>query len=286
MIHLPSDPPSDSIQAALQAFSTELLPETAERLEQIRHARALWDSKTKAGAAVFEGVRDWLKKLSAPHLGCQYCEYGEPKDIEHIYPKSHFPRLTFTWHNYLLSCKQCNTGHKLAKFAVFDDEGNVHRLRQNLEPISQAGVFIHPRVENPNRLVVVELTSFQFLILDKEGSRNYEKAKFTLETLELNLRDWLLEARKTTYQSLLNSFRLMIFHLELPTIDALKAKIVEPDFDWDRSLAQIREGFIQSCRAEISNHHHRSVWTAIKLQHSEYPAWKHIFEQLPEALEW
>jgi uncharacterized protein (TIGR02646 family) len=288
MIHLPSDPPSDQIRVALEALSSELLPESAERFEQIRHARALWDSKsnTGAGAATFEGVRDWLKELTRNDLVCQYCEYGEAKDIEHIYPKSHFPKLTFDWRNYLLSCKQCNSGHKLAKFAVFDAEGNVHRLRQNQAPLSKDGVFIHPREENPNDLVLVELTSFEFVILDEEGTRNHKKAKFTLDTLELNRRDWLLMARKTTYKSLLDAFKLLLFHLELPNIDALKAKIHEPDFDWDRSLSQIREDLIQNCRAEIVNHRHLSVWTAIKLQHSEYPAWKRIFEQLPQALEW
>jgi uncharacterized protein (TIGR02646 family) len=288
MIHLPSDPPSEPLQAALEALASQLLPETVERFEQIKHASALWDSKTNttAGIATFESVRDWLRKLTLGGLACHYCEYGEPKDIEHIYPKSHFPRLTFEWRNYLLSCKQCNMGHKLAKFAVFDGEGNVSKLRQNQEPISEEGVFIHPREDKPDDLILVELTSFEYVILDEQGSRNCKKAQFTLDTLALNRRDWLLEARKNTFKNLLNSFQLLLSYLELPTMEALKEQIHAPDFKWNRSLEQIREDLIENCRIEIATLAQPSMWTAIKLQHTEYPAWKRVFEQLPQALQW
>ncbi len=288
MIHLPSDPPSEPIQAALNAFSSQLLPATTERLEQIKRANKLWDSKTNtvASLSTFEEVRDWLINLTPCGLICQYCEYNEPKDIEHIYPKSHFPELTFDWHNYLLSCKQCNTGHKLAKFAVFDHEGNASKLKQNQEPISEEGVFIHPREDKPDDFILVELTNFEYIILHEENTRNYKKAKFTLETLDLNGRVHLRKARETTYKNLLKSFQLLLFQLELPTVEALKEKIHEPDFNWNRSLEQIREGLIQNCCVEIATLSHPSIWTAIKLQYTEYPAWKRKFEQLPQALNW
>ena len=42
---------------------------------------------------------------------CAYCEskitHIYPGDIEHIIPKSIFPRLTFTWANLTLGCYWC-----------------------------------------------------------------------------------------------------------------------------------------------------------------------------------
>ncbi len=43
---------------------------------------------------------------------CAYCEskvtHIYPGDIEHIIPKSKFPRLTFTWNNLTFGCYWCN----------------------------------------------------------------------------------------------------------------------------------------------------------------------------------
>lgn len=50
---------------------------------------------------------------------CAYCEarmltvsYG---DIEHFYPREHFPALVVSWENLILACSRCN-GHKSSKF--------------------------------------------------------------------------------------------------------------------------------------------------------------------------
>ncbi|NCS19780.1 MAG: HNH endonuclease [Microcystis aeruginosa G11-06] len=60
---------------------------------------------------------------------CAYCEskitvvtYGA---IEHFYPKSQYPDLTFTWKNLLLSCDKCNdANHKGTNFPLDDITGN------------------------------------------------------------------------------------------------------------------------------------------------------------------
>lgn len=60
---------------------------------------------------------------------CAYCEskiivvtYGA---IEHFYPKSQYPDLTFTWENLLLSCDKCNdANHKGTNFPLDDITGN------------------------------------------------------------------------------------------------------------------------------------------------------------------
>ena len=60
---------------------------------------------------------------------CAYCEskiivvtYGA---IEHFYPKSQYPDLTFTWETLLLSCDKCNdANHKGTNFPLDDITGN------------------------------------------------------------------------------------------------------------------------------------------------------------------
>lgn len=71
-------------------------------------------------------VKDALIKMF--HGKCAYCEskirtvaYG---DIEHFFPKSLYPDLTFIWKNLLLACSICNNAtHKGTKFPL-DDQGN------------------------------------------------------------------------------------------------------------------------------------------------------------------
>jgi len=72
-------------------------------------------------------VKDALVKMF--NGKCAYCEskitvvtYGA---IEHFYPKSQYPDLTFTWENLLLSCDKCNdANHKGTNFPLDDITGN------------------------------------------------------------------------------------------------------------------------------------------------------------------
>jgi uncharacterized protein (TIGR02646 family) len=54
------------------------------------------------------------------HTKCAYCENIVPRDIEHFYPKSKFPKRMFRWDNFLRACKNCNTD-KLAIFPLHAD---------------------------------------------------------------------------------------------------------------------------------------------------------------------
>ncbi|MDY7015653.1 MAG: HNH endonuclease [Cyanobacteriota bacterium] len=71
-------------------------------------------------------VKDALIKMFCGK--CAYCEskiavvtYGA---IDHFFPKSKYPHLTFEWTNLLLSCDRCNDGgHKGTQFPL-DGNGN------------------------------------------------------------------------------------------------------------------------------------------------------------------
>lgn len=67
---------------------------------------------------------------------CAYCEskvsHVYPGDVEHIIPKSHYPRLMFTWSNLAYACYKCNNA-KRAKIIKtckllnpYKDDTSVH----------------------------------------------------------------------------------------------------------------------------------------------------------------
>ena len=39
---------------------------------------------------------------------CAYCEEATKGEVEHLRPKSRFPRLVYSWSNWLLACHECN----------------------------------------------------------------------------------------------------------------------------------------------------------------------------------
>lgn len=67
-------------------------------------------NKTKQNRYNKPQIKDALKRETKEK--CAYCEskitHIYPGDIEHIIPKSKFPRLTFTWSNLTLGCYWCN----------------------------------------------------------------------------------------------------------------------------------------------------------------------------------
>src|SRR5437867_482026 len=81
---------------------------------KVEKAKSLWKNKGgQEGENAFLIIRKKLYKMCVYKGICNYCEQSEANDIEHIYPKTFFPESAFEWENYLLACKQCNTGFKL-----------------------------------------------------------------------------------------------------------------------------------------------------------------------------
>jgi uncharacterized protein (TIGR02646 family) len=94
-----------------------LLTNSTATLQQIRNTQNKYRHRQ---------IKDALVAMF--HGKCAYCEskitvvtYGA---IEHFFPKSQYPDLTFEWTNLLLSCDRCNdAGHKGTQFPL-DDNGN------------------------------------------------------------------------------------------------------------------------------------------------------------------
>lgn len=289
----------------IQLVSRTLSTDTDQHLNQLQikvdsepifHAKVgkaetLWNGKKKSkkGKKAFDEIISTLKQMCVSVEVCNYCEQNEANDIEHIYPKSLFPELAFLWRNYLLACKQCNTAYKQDAFAVFDTDGNLIDIPRGTQPLHLHGAFINPRIENPSDFFVLTFPSFKFEILANPGTIDYFKAEKTIEILQLNDRDTLLQARKAAAKYFYQ--RLNLLH------QALKAKSKQAFFgllspydkclDQKKHLAVLQQDLTKEIQEDIQKHQHPSVWYAIKLIASKTdPKWQKLFQSLPEVLHW
>ncbi len=66
------------------------------------------NGKTKVFADHANARPDLIDRLGQY---CSYCEMRVPTSlaVEHVKPQNHYPSLTLTWSNFLLSCTNCNS---------------------------------------------------------------------------------------------------------------------------------------------------------------------------------
>jgi uncharacterized protein (TIGR02646 family) len=290
MIQLVSKSLSKETQDQLDALQV-LVNTKPDFEEKAAEAKALWNKKgsPKERKAAFQEVKTTLTSMCVAVGICNYCEQNEANDIEHIHPKSFFPELAFTWDNYLLACKQCNTGHKLDKCYVLDIANTPVKLVRQEAPIVGATIaFINPRVENPNDFMMLNLKTFKFDVFEHLGIVAQRKAEKTLEILELNERDTLIEARETAFEFFYDRLRGLTQMLAADSNEAIE-KLLAPHkvLDTTVSLEQNKEDIEANHKKAIEQHQHPSVWYAIKIVSSKTNAkWKALFEELPQALNW
>jgi uncharacterized protein (TIGR02646 family) len=201
---------------------------------------------------------------------CCYCEDSAADEVEHIKPKDLYPEETFVWENYLYACGPCN-GPKNNRFAVFNPATgaftDVTRKRGDTikPPVKGDPVLINPRREDPLDFMELELRdTFFFLPIDEEGSREYQRADYTIKVLRLNDRDDLTIARAEAFGS-------------------YKARLYE--YVGRRDSGATRNQLQELVRA-LRRMHHPTVWREMKRQRNLIGEIGELFEQAPEALEW
>lgn len=266
----------------------DAMPDFAKRADK---AQSLWTSKGgKAGIEAFVKIGKELYKMCVFFGVCNYCEQSEANDIEHIFPKSFFPGFTFQWTNYLLACKQCNTGLKLDLCDVLDDGGNVIRLKRGEEPPFSTISFINPRTEDPNTFMVLNPLSHKFELRPEISDTDEKKAKSTIDILELNTRDTLLQARRSAARYYYDTLCRLANILKAASREELEAAVSPYDdrFNWELPIESIKIELLASYRQHITTFQHPSVWYAVKLIQSKTDnKWKSLFAQLPaEVLDW
>ncbi|MEA5618066.1 hypothetical protein VB711_09485 [Cronbergia sp. UHCC 0137] len=99
------------------------------------------------------------KKQIVERIGhyCCYCEkpVTNVRDVEHILPKEHYPRLQTVWHNFFISCRVCNDikGRSLIRRKNFywADVDNTFRIFE-YHPLS-ADVKVNSLLSDPERVI-------------------------------------------------------------------------------------------------------------------------------------
>lgn len=254
-------------------------------------AKQLWENKhkSKGGKNCFGEVKTTLIQMCVSIEVCNYCEQNEANDIEHIYAKSLFPELAFIWENYLLACKQCNTAYKLDAFAVFDPNGNLIDIPRGTQPVHTVGAFVNPRTEDPNDFFMLNFSSFKFEILPNLGSVEYLKAQKTLEILQLNDRDTLLQAREAAAKYFYHRVEMLSRALQTKNAQDFFEVLSPYDdrFSQQATLTELQQQLKQEIQEDIQTHQHPSVWYSIKVIASKTdPKWQKLFQAVPEALNW
>ncbi len=175
--------------------------------EQVEKAKTLFKQNNKLENPIFKEVRKTLTRMCSGARRCCYCEDSAADEVEHIKPKDLYPEEVFDWKNYLYACGPCNSP-KQNKFAVFSAVSGkmvivTRKIKQPVVPPEKGeSVFINPRNENALDFMELDLIdTFYFVPLFPEGTIEYLRAKFTIETLRLNDRDLLAEAREEAFCS-------------------------------------------------------------------------------------
>lgn len=115
---------------------------------------------------------------------CAYClksfnnEHNMSIDVEHILPKSKYPKYTFTLKNLAVACKRCNLQIKR------DDTSFLTRSFNPRKPFkSKFYKLTHPIIDKKNKLQLREII-FQNIHIVKY-TYDSEKAKYTYDYFKL-----------------------------------------------------------------------------------------------------
>ncbi len=196
-----------------------------------------------------------------------YCEDAPADEIEHIRPKDLYPEVVFAWENYLYACGPCN-GPKNNRFSIISRGKIVDVTRPRggpmVPPRKGQPALINPREEDPLDFFMLDLlNTFEFVIISKPGSREYDRAEHTLKVLRLNERDYLKAARRTSFESYIS---LLQRHGDEVAAGNLAA------------AHRIRQTVCES--------NHATVWAEMKRQRKAIGALGALFDRAPDALAW
>jgi len=152
------------------------------------------------------------------HGKCAYCEKIEAKEIEHYISKSFNTTQTFQWDNLLWSCDTCNKKKPDVPFII---EGQTQLL--------------NPYLDDPICYFATNLKTGWLDVKAGLSPANAHRASYTIELLNLNLRDALLNERAKNISQ--------FFHL--------LAELFETNADHQNSLGYtVSERFIKLLNAK------------------------------------
>ena len=269
MIQLPDIALPGETMAGLQALQAEV-DTSGDYARQVAEGKRLFELRNVRGNPVFDEVKRALDRMCSGAVRCVYCEDSRADEIEHVRPKSLYPNVAFAWSNYVYACGPCN-GPKGSHFAVFVDSATepievARRPHAQIVPPPHGDpALIDPRIEDATKLMILDLReTYLFTPLAAKGTRDRERADYTIRTLRLNVRDDLLRARRQAY------------------LDYV-AHIHQYVRERSRHAAQAR---LAALRDVVKSRQHPTVWREMQRQHNRVPELRALFAELPEAIGW
>jgi hypothetical protein len=269
MIHIPNRPLSLAAGATLQGYQNTIDAE-ADYADRVRLGKKQFKQKNRKSNGTFKEVRAKLSEMCSGARRCMYCEDSVADEVEHYLPKDLYPEAVFLWNNYLYSCGPCN-GPKESNFAIFDPNGamvSITRKRKApiVPPMAGNPVLLAPRNENALDFMVLDIAgdTFLFVPTSTNGLLLRQRAKYTIDLLGLNLRDYLPKARREAYTSYL----------------AIANEYVRKR---DNGAPQ---GILDRVENTIRVMHHPTVWREMRRQRGGIPELSDLFNRAPEALGW
>lgn len=265
MIQLPDIALADAAAAGLRALQAEV-DAVDSYAKQVAEGKRLFSLRNTPGNAVFDEVKRTLYRMCAGARRCAYCEDSAADEVEHVRPKDLYPQVVFAWSNYVYACGPCN-GPKGSHFAVFV-AGNrkpveIARKRSApiVPPLDGDPALIDPRTEDATKLLWLDLReTFLFTALAAEGTRDYERADYTIRTLRLNIRPELPEARRGAYRD-------YVAHVH--------------HYQRERD-ARASSARLVGLRESIQTRPHPTVWREMLRQRDKIPELKALFADLPD----
>lgn len=269
MIQLPALPLNARARANLEAWQAEIdaLPDYADR---VAAAKTQFSARNKRANTTFNEVKAVLTRMCQGAQRCGYCEDSVADEVEHIRPKDLYPEAVFSWDNYLYACGPCN-GPKNNRFAILRGtpaavaEVSRRRGAAVTPPTAGPSALIDPRVEDPLHFLFLDLlNTFAFDIRIGISAADQLRAKYTIEVLRLNARDYLVKARRTAFG---NYF----------------ARLTR--YATDKAAGDSQAGLDRQ-RDELLQVDHQTVWREMQRQHRAHPQLATLFAAAPEALTW
>lgn len=249
-------------ELAKRQATIDALPSYADR---VRAATSKWS------AASVGPARDKLRSARPGRDRCIFCEDSEGRDVEHLLPRFLFPEATWRWQNLLCACGGCN-GSKGSRHAILTESGEYRDVSRRprdpvVPPPPGPSAWIDPRVEDPMRLLQLDILgeSFYFLPRDSLSKEDQARVEWTVEEcLELNKRESLVQARRhafTNYRARLHEYA-------------------------QKKGAGATSTALSRLRDDLREENHPTVWAEIKRQREHLDGISALFDAVPEALGW
>lgn len=276
--------------------------------DKIDKADARWGNKkgSNAGRDAFQEIENKLVELAIGKKYCHYCEHARivdehnkpDSDIEHFYPKTHFPSKAFVWENFLYVCKDCNSFHKGkgAKFQVFDNNGNTIELqsgkgRDYIIPPSDESVLINPRTENPMDILFLNLPTGAYILHPSLAYNDNAKIRFDYTVREVLKLNAYAADRRESYDTFVQCLRAYVCAkqsvstLELNHIRKGLLSVMFRPFT-SHQFKKRKAAVCKDIRTSIPLRKHQTVWEEMKRQRKTINGLHQLFTQAPEALNW